>query len=90
MENLVSIELVKCDRINCFNCVPVDEAKWDHNLDLAYCSDECYKSDQELREALEPLQTTHKRIDGVFNHSVCCLVPLTEWGMCSKCGKWGI
>jgi hypothetical protein len=84
----VTTNLVKCDLPSCLKRVPAAEAIWYTNYDIAYCSDECEQADSEFRAALEPLEIAHKRLDCVYNLSLCCIAPIDDWGLCTKCNKW--
>lgn len=53
MSTLLQTDLVLCDRDRCTEVVPADEAVWDDELELAYCSREHLQEDQELRLALK-------------------------------------
>jgi hypothetical protein len=84
----VTTNLVRCDRPYCLKPVPAGEAIWYSKYDIAYCSHECEQADSEFRAALEPLEIAHKRLDCVYNLSLCCIAPIDDWGLCSKCNKW--
>jgi hypothetical protein len=84
----VTTNLVRCDRPSCLKPVPAAKAIWYTDYDIAYCSNECEQADSEFRAALEPLEITHKRLDCVYNLSLCCIAPIDTWGRCSKCNKW--
>jgi hypothetical protein len=84
----VTTNLVRCDRPSCLKPVAAAAAVWYIDHDIAYCSKECEQADAEFRTALEPLLTTHKRLDCVYNLSLCCIAPIDDWGLCSKCNKW--
>jgi hypothetical protein len=80
---------VRYDRAACLKLVPAAKAVWHCDYGIAYCSHECEQADAEFRAALEPLETTFKRLDCVYNLSLCCGAPISEWGcLCTHCGKW--
>jgi hypothetical protein len=88
METATTVSTVRCDRPSCLKLVPAAQAIWYSQYDIAYCSHECEQADTEFRAALEPLEIAHKRLDCVYNLSLCCIAPIDEWGLCTRCRRW--